>query len=68
MKHLFGTKLCELRNQFSHCAIQKQKSKQYPIILLSVIKNRQIAFTFSIATIKMMAVRVKDTYPCITTN
>lgn len=31
-------------------------------------KNSQIAFTFPIATIKLMAVRVKDIYPCIATN
>lgn len=67
MKHLFGTKLHEFRCEFSHCAVQKQQSKQRPIILLSVIKS-QLAFTFPIATIKLITVRVKDIYPSIATN
>lgn len=67
MKHLFGTKLSEFRYEFSHCALQKQKSNQCPIILLSVIKS-QLAFTFPIATIKLITVTVKDIYPSIATN
>lgn len=67
MKHLFRINLCEFRYKFSHCALQKGKSKQCPIILLSVIKS-QLAFTFPIATIKLITVRVKDIHPSIATN
>lgn len=67
MKHLFGTKVHEFWKEFSHCAVQKEKSKQCPIISLSVIKS-PLAFTFPIATIKLITVRVKDIYPSIATN
>lgn len=67
MKHLFRTKLYELRNQFSQCAIQKEESKVPHYFTLSD-KSGQIALTFPIATIKMMAARLKDIYPCTASN
>lgn len=65
---LSGAKLREFRNQFNHWAIQKHKKQTMPHHFTLGNKNSLIAFTFPIATIKLMAVRVKDIYSCIATN
>lgn len=68
MKHLCGTKSHELRNQFSYCAIQKMENQIMPHYFSLSNKISQIAFTFPIATIKLMVVRVRDISPYIATN
>lgn len=46
---------------------RKRKANNAPLFYFSVIKS-QLAFTFPVATIKLITVRVKDIYPSIATN